>query len=172
MIISKENREDKLISVGVKSQFFQALRNLEELGDLQFQIQEPTGAYFYLEQLENQYEILKDYHITPICDGSNGDTFYVLLSKEDEVRFVYFGLEDDEIYEDFKDSFELLLAHLIIELMDFSEEQSSECFVEVATKLGLSKAKNIVDTINDLSEDIDIEVWKKEVLPEIIKSNM
>ncbi|MDD1794429.1 hypothetical protein LRP50_14945 [Enterovibrio sp. ZSDZ42] len=168
MIVQEESRKENLLSAGVTSQFIDAIDRLEELGEIQYQIQKPESAYWYLPSIENEYEILRGFDITPICDGSNGDSFYVLLSKPDERKFVYFELEADEIYNDFGGSFQLLLAHIIIDLMDFSEEQSIEDITKFADGLGLLKAKEVINTVSALDEDTDIEKWEVNVLPAII----
>ncbi|WP_394391754.1 hypothetical protein [Shewanella woodyi] len=168
MIVQEESRKENLLSAGVTSQFIDAIDRLEELGEIQYQIQNPEGAYWYLPSIENEYEILRGFDITPICDGSNGDSFYVLLSKPDERKFVYFELEADEIYNDFGGSFQLLLAHLVIDLMDLSEVQSIEDITKFAESLGLLKAKEVINTVSALDEDTDIEEWEVNVLPTII----
>jgi len=168
MIIQEQRRKEKLLSAGVTSQFLDAVDRLKELGDIQYQIQNPESAYYYLPSIENEYQILKGFDITPICDGPNGDSFYVLLSKPDESKFVYFELEIDEIYNDFGASFQLFLAHIIIELWDFSEDQSTEELVQFAASMGLAKAKDVMQGLSELNQDADIEQWELNVLPNII----
>jgi hypothetical protein len=75
----------------------------------------PEGAYFYLKSIESTYSILRGYEITPIYEGANGDTFWVLLSNANESRFVHFELEQDEIYDDYGNDFMLLLANCVID---------------------------------------------------------
>ena len=168
MIVQEERRKENLLDAGVTSQFLDAIDRLEELGEIQYQIQKPEGAYWYLPSIEHEYEILKGFDITPICDGSNGDSFYVLLSKPDERKFVYFELEADEIYNDFGGSFQLLLAHLIIDLIGFSEDQNIEDITKLAESLGLLKAKEVINKVSALDEDTDLEEWEVNVLPIIV----
>ena len=121
MLIPEEERREALLRAGVPETFLDAIDNLEEYGALQYLILEPEAAYDYLPTIEDEYEILDGYDIVPICDGPNGDSFYVLLLGSEGFRFVYFELEADEIYHDFKDSFQRLLAHLVIDWVEFTE---------------------------------------------------
>ena len=168
MIITEENRESVLLSQGATSSFIEALETLEEFGEIQYQIQNPEGAYYYLPSIENEYEILKGFDIVPICDGPNGDSFYVLLLRDEEARYVYFELEADEIYNDFGSSFQLLLAHIIIELQGFSESQTSEDLINIGRDMGLKKSKEIIRGVEGLGDEVDFKNWEENVLPTIV----
>ena len=105
MITPKENRRQKLIAASVPEKFLDAIDNSSDFEDFEYLVCYPSSAYFYLPTIQNEYSILLDYEITPIFDGCNGDTFNVMLTKENEIRFIHFELENDEIYDDFGKKF-------------------------------------------------------------------
>jgi len=168
MIILENERKNVLLEAGATQSFLDAVDNLEMMGEIQYQIQKPDGAYFYLPTIENEYDILSGYDIVPICDGPNGDSFYVLLKNKDNFKYVYFELEADEIYNDFGSSFQLFLAHLIIDYLGFSQDKTPHEIAVFANNLGLVKSKEIVDEVEKLDNNVDMEEWEKDVLPSIM----
>ena len=128
----------------------------------------------YLPDIENDYSILNGFDITPIFDGSNGDTFWVLLSNENESKFVHFELEADEIYDDYGSSFNKLLANLVIDLYENMDDLESEELVGKVKSLGFEKAKDFIESIRSADEKElrmtteDDEKWRKENIPMFI----
>jgi hypothetical protein len=174
MIVQKGQRKEILVNSGVATEFLDAIDHLEQYGDLQFMLKPPEGAYFYLPGIEKQYKILEGFNIVPICDGSNGDSFYVLLFNENETKYVRFELECDEIYCDYGPVFSLLLADIVIEFYEFADDLSSEEIAEIGLKLGLKASKLLLNEL-DAAESAGTrstfekdQLWKKEKLPLII----
>lgn len=142
-ITAVADRSKVLIDAGVPSAFLSALDDLGSLGDLRFLLKAPESAYFYIPEIEKSYSCLLGWQITPICDGSNGDVFYVHLANSRDSKFVYFELENDEIYGDFGKNFQFMLAHLLIAFFEFSELGTEE-LSRIAGRLGFEKAPELL----------------------------
>jgi hypothetical protein len=146
MITPREHRRQKLQSHGVPVAFLDAI-DKPPSEDLEFILRFPDGAYFYLKTIESVYSILRGYDITPIYDGGNGDTYWVLLSNSTESRFVHFELEHDEIYDDYGDNFMLLLADFVIQFYEFADELDNSDIVNVARKIGFVRAEEFISAL-------------------------
>lgn len=173
MLTNPENRIAKLKAAGVSDQFLQALEDLHEFGDLKYVIQPPEAAYFYLPSVCDSYGCLSGSEVTPVFEGSNGDVFYVLLSTNRESKFVYFELENDEIYGDFGSNFLGLLAHLLIEFYEFSELSVSELTV-LGERMGFENAEALFQALEQADQsklrstfESDCN-WRKQNVPRII----
>ena len=152
MLTTPENRVHKLKAAGVPDQFLLALEHLKEFGDLQFVLQPPEAAYFYLPSICDSYVCLSGWEVTPVCDGSNGDVFYVLLSTDRESKFAYFELENDEIYGDFGGNFLGLLAHLLIEFYEFSE-LSAGALTVLGERMGFGNADALFQALEQANQN-------------------
>jgi hypothetical protein len=173
MLTTPENRIAKLKAADVPEEFLQALENLNAFGDFQFVIQTPEASYFYLPTICDTYRCLLGWEVTPICNGGNGDVFYALLSSEQKSKFVYFELENDEIYGDFGSNFLGLLAHLLIYFYEFSELPVNDLTV-FGERMGFRNADALFQALEQASQDkqrATIEGdrnWRNTILPGII----
>lgn len=174
MIIPQEVRVSKLISQGVPVEFLEALDDTSKFEDLEFIVNGPDSAYWYLQDIYPKYECIQDYDVTPIYCGSNNDTFYVLLSRDDEIRFVYFGLEDDAIYTDFGSNFMFMLANFMIEYYEFADSVGLSVLGEIGVKLGLKKAPGLMSALQEaddkgLRKSFELDkAWREENVPSFI----
>ena len=123
-----------------------------------------------------QHECLSGWEVTPVCDGSNGEVFHVLLSTPDESKFVRFELENDEIYDDYGSDFQALLADLLIDLYEFSELPVDE-LVDVGERLGFVRPAALFRALVDASArhlrstfQTD-RLWRQAQLPGIIRGD-
>jgi len=162
MIIEKEARRNKLIDNGVLPAFLDAIDNISEFEDLEFIVKYPDSAYWYLVDIYPNYEILKGYDVTPIYDGNNGDTFYVLLTNNDETRFVHFELENDEIYKDYGNNFMLMFIDFLISYYELADRTSITTLIGYGEKMGFPKSAqlfNALDTAdsNDLRKTFELD---------------
>ncbi len=151
MITPPEKRISALVDAGVPLSFLEAFANPDALGDLRFMLRAPDSAYFHLPQILNTRDILADFEVTPIVDGSNGDTFYVLLSRGGVRRFVHFELEADEIYGDFGEDFRLMLADLLIGIYEFSE-QDLQSLIGVGRLLGFERSEDLFNALHEADQ--------------------
>jgi len=137
-------------------------------------IQGPDAAYYYLPDILDQSAILDGCEVTPVCDGINGDSFYVHLANALTSRFVYFVLEVDEIYRDFGASFRLLFADLLIELYEFADETPIEELSRVGERLGLPKASRLLRALEEADRsgarrtmELD-DAWREKRIPDLV----
>lgn len=149
MIIERENRREKLLEYGVPSEFLDAIDNIDQFIDLEFIVKYPDSAYFYLIDILPTYKIFNGYDVTPIYEGGNGDTFYVLLSNSLEARFVHFELENDEIYSDYGSSFMLMFADFLINYYEFSDETNIETLIEYGNKMGFPRSGQLFKLLKE-----------------------
>lgn len=170
MITPPDQRDRVLLEAGVPLALLTALEDLASLDELEYQIKGPDAAYSYLPCIIH-YKILEGSIVTPILSGNNGDTYYVLLQKDEKNRFVYFELGQDEIYEDFGSNVQFLLAHIFIDFFEFSE-QSPERIIEIGHRLGLMASKELFEALegsggerNTFESD---KAWRLRVLPQIL----
>lgn len=175
MIIEAEKRRDILVSAGVPEQFLSAIEYPERFEDLKFMAKAPDGFYFYMPSVLDNYKILSGYDVTPIYEGSNGDTYYVLLTRDEEIRFIHFELEQDSIYEDYGSSFQLMLADFLIDYYEFATEVSIEQLSDYGVKLGFKNAKRLFEALeeadqNGIRKTFELDKkWRNEVLPKIVE---
>jgi hypothetical protein len=114
-----------------------------------------------------------DWEVTPICNSGNGDVFYALLSSAQESKFVYFELENDEIYGDFGSNFLGLLAHLLIDFYEFSELSVNELTV-FGERMGFKNANALFQALEQATRDKQRDTiegdknWRKNIFPGII----
>ncbi|MFP3836023.1 hypothetical protein, partial [Chryseobacterium sp. SIMBA_028] len=73
-IIPKENRVKELLNFGISEVF---VRNIGNIPELKYRIEDVEGAYFYLPTILN-YKILNGKRIVPIFDC--GESFTVLIT--------------------------------------------------------------------------------------------
>ncbi len=161
MITSEETRRGKLLSVGVPAKFLDALDNSLDFDDLELIARYPESSYFYLPEIQKHYSSISDYEITPIFEGVNGDIFSVMLTKGKEVRFVSFELENDEIYEDFGDSFPLMHANLMIELYEVSESSLAE-LIKCGERMGCEKSMELFNGLSLADSNRERETFEKD----------
>ena len=148
MITPPDRRLQRLLEAGVPGCFLEALDDLESLGDLQCVVRPPDSAYFYLPRICDERLSLAGFEVTPIFDGVNGDTYHVLLSKGPEARFARFGLEADEIHADYGNDFRLMLADLLIDLYEFSEDDLP-ALAATGRQLGLANPEVLLQALHD-----------------------
>ena len=173
MITSIENRREMLESHGVPVAFLDAIET-PPAEDLEYILKFPDAAYFYLKTVETTYSILRGYDITPIFDGGNGDTYWVLLTNSTDTRFVHFELEQDEIYNDYGNDFLSLLADVVIKFYEFADELDDSEIINVAQALGFPNAEPLVSALTLADEqgsrctfESDAE-WRRTNIPSII----
>ncbi|MFM2476245.1 hypothetical protein [Celerinatantimonas sp. MCCC 1A17872] len=171
MLTAKEHRQATLIAAGVNGDFLEALKDDSKLGKLQYFVQPPVGGYNYLPSIMDDYDILKGSTITPICDGGADDEFFVMLTAGSQHRFVRIELEADKIYNDFADSFELMLAYILLDFYGFDENMTLDDHIHFATTMGLKNADVIFKRFATIYPDADlkqIEQWQKQQLPALL----
>lgn len=167
-IVSKENRLSELLNFGFPKEF---LENIGKIPELAYRVQDTEGAYYYLPTILN-YEILKSKNIVPIY--GSGESFCVLISDNESRKIIWFELECDEIYRDYRDNWELLLMDIMIEYFDdtIDNEIGIEQFQSVANKIGFSKSEALfrlrnlpIDEYNSKYEEM--EEWRNEIAREL-----
>ena len=155
MITPNEKREQKLLEHGVPIGFLQALEKIDNFPELEFIINNQDSAYYYLDDIYEKYDSINNYDITPIFCGNNNDTFYVLLTNESTIRFVFFELEQDEIYTDYGSNFMPMLVDLLVMYYEFAEDLKIEELKNIGTKMGLKSS-------NELFNDLENDDWNNE----------
>lgn len=138
---------------GVPIEFLSAIDNVSAFEDLEFIVKYPEGTYWYLKDIYPKYSCLSGYDVTPIYEGRNGDTFYVMLSKPGEVRFVHFELENDEIYDDYGNNFMLMLANFLISYYEFATEIDIEKLAEYGVKMGFKNSSQLFSALEKADKD-------------------
>lgn len=177
MIISKEERRKSLIDAGVPKPFLDALKNIDKYDHLRFMIREPDSFYFYIDTIYESYKSIKDFNITPVFEGDNGDVFYVYLFNEQEQKFAHFELENDELYSDYGGNFSLMLANLLIDLYEMAEELSIEELSKIGQEIGAPFAGELFKELENADEENlrssfkSDDNWRKKNLVQIIKSS-
>lgn len=164
-ITSEEERRETLVSAGVSTEFLDAIDNPSKFEDLEFIFRYPKSFYWYYPDIAS-YKCLQGFEVTPVFDGSNGDMFYVMLSRQGERQFVQFELEQDEIYENFGDNFMYLMAYFLIRYYEFAEldlHQLSENGIE----MGFEKSRQLFRMLAEADEKrerMDDVKWRSENL--------
>ncbi|RJG35908.1 hypothetical protein [Motilimonas pumila] len=175
MIVEAEKRKGVLVDAGVPEEFLSAIDSPNGFEDLEFIAKAPDGFYFYLPSVFKNYEILKGYEVTPIYEGSNGDTYYVLLTRGQEVRFVHFELEQDAIYSDYGAKFRFMLADFLIDYYEFATEVSIGQLSDYGVKLGFERSKALFEALehadeNGMRKTFELDKkWRKENLPQFVE---
>ncbi len=172
MITNRENRVKVLSSAGVPAGFLNALEKSETVSDFQAMIRFPDAAYHYLPTIENSYAFLVEQAITPICDDG-AETFYLHLAHPTKTRFIACALEYSEVLEDFGSNFNALLAHLLIQLYEFSEKPINE-LADIGLGLGFKNAALLFSALEQATREgtratFESEaMWRKKYLPVIL----
>ncbi|WP_316828917.1 hypothetical protein [Pedobacter miscanthi] len=163
-IICKEDREIQLLNLGMPLAFLKSIGNTLELKS---RVEDVDGAYFYLPGIIN-YEILKDKYVVPIY--SSGESFYMILYDEKTQNIIHFELENDQVYEDYSNNWELLLMDIMIVYFDdhIDDELSIEDFISLGNKIGFEKSKDLFQFRNIPIEDYYIKSekakeWRNEI---------
>lgn len=175
MVVGSENRKKVLLAAGVNEGFLSAIENPDDFDDLEYVAKFPEGFYFYLAPVYENYEILRGYDVTPIYEGGNGDTYYVLLSREKEIRFVHFGLEQDAIYKDYGDKFQNMLVDFLIYYYEFATELNVECLARLGKKMGFENSAGLFKALeyadeNGLRKTSELDKkWRKDYLVQYIE---
>jgi hypothetical protein len=168
VLISTENRDQKLLENGIPKDF---LENIGKVDELKYSVEIPEGAYFYLPTI-SKYQILKDSEVTPVyvC----GETFFVLSIKNGKNRIIKFELENDEIYRDYGLNWDLLILEIMIDYFDFAidDEISVDKFETVGQKIGFSQSKELFNLRNLEIEEYnskfnDDKKWRMEIAEEL-----
>jgi hypothetical protein len=173
MITPLNKRMALLSKSGIPLPLLQAIENTEAHGDLHYVIRHPGAAYFYLPKIYHTRTYLNGYEITPICDGCNGEIFYVQLTNQINKKFISFSLENDAFYTSFDQDFRYLFADLLIQLYESSELLTTE-LIEIGKKLGFKNASALfssLDIANETRERATFlldSVWRNHKLPLII----
>lgn len=175
MITPREYRAEVLLRAGVPRAFLDAMDHLDSVAKLRYCIARPDGAYHYLPQIAPAYKALMGWDITPVCDGANGDVFFVHMAYGNLTRFAHFELEVDEIYDDYGPNFQRMLADLLIDYYEFDDEAEIDELVAVGQKLGFVNSVGLFSALEQASEndarrtfELD-KKWRKATLPGIIE---
>lgn len=146
MITPRHDRLATLLAAGVPDAFLRTLHTLAEYGSLEHVLRPPEAAYFYLPSAYETQESLVGWSVTPICEGSNGDVFYLLLTRPGLQRFVYIEKDHDDIGHDFGEEFPPLLAHLLIDLHEFAGLPRDR-LADLGQRLGFPLAASLFDAL-------------------------
>lgn len=174
MITNIDKRRETLIAAGVPEKLLSAINEPSEFQDLEFVAKNPEGFYFYLDSVWQDYEILSGYQVTPIYEGCNSDSYYVLLSNQHEKRFVHFELEQDEIYDDYGANLGLMFANFLIDYYKFADEVEIEQLIDYGHKMGFKESEKLFRQLesadnNQLRATFESDKeWRENNLPEII----
>jgi len=173
MITLEVDRRIKLKSHGVPTKFLDAIDSASSHKIFESVLKYPESGYSYLNTIKT-YKIFQGYDVTPIYDGINEDTFWMLLSNSTEAKFVHFELEQDEIYNDYGDNFMWMLADLIVHLYESKDELSIVELIELSEELGFPNSELFLRALEKADEDglrktfkLDGS-WRKEHIPKYI----
>src|SRR5690606_31636458 len=131
-LVAKENRVTELLKFGAPKSF---IENIGKANELEFIIEKVDRAYEYLPQISN-YSILKNLNLIPIF--CRDYSFYVFAYNEQTEKIIDFNLENDEIYNDYGNNWDLLLMDIMTQYFDDEIEKGLdvEKFKSVAEKIG------------------------------------
>ena len=167
-LIPIEERESELIRFGAPKSF---IKHIGKIPERQFRIEDVEGAYFYLPQISD-YEILKGLNIIPIYD--EGDSFRVFGYNDTTQKIFHFELENDEIYDDYGNNWNLLLLDIMIEYFDddIDDEINIETFKKVGDQLGFDKSESLFKLLLPSKEEYNekysnLDLWRKELAEEL-----
>ena|SRR5579871_3611039 len=149
MITPQDQRRQVLLAHRVPAGFLDAIDQSASDPDLALTLRYPESAYDYLPTIADNYQILKGWTITPVYEGSNGDTFWVLLSSPTQFKFVHFELEQDEIYDDFGDNARLMIADFLVGFYETCEHRSIQSIAAMGVAMGLPKAAQLLGALED-----------------------
>nr|WP_199156515.1 hypothetical protein [Pedobacter sp. ASV2] len=167
-IIPKENRVKELLNFGIPEVF---VRNIGNIPELKYRIEDVEGAYFYLPTILN-YKILSGKRIVPIFDC--GESFTVLIIDNEVKKIIKFELENDYVYTDYGSNVDLMLMDIMTEYFDdhIDDEIDLEKYISVGSRIGFNKSEGLfhlrnlpIDDYNSKSEDMDD--WRIEIAKEL-----
>lgn len=173
MITPRHERLAALLAAGVPDAFLRTLHTLAEYGPLEHVLRPPEAAYFYLPSAYETQESLVGWSVTPICEGSNGDVFYLLLTRPGLQRFVQVERDHDEIGAEFGAEFAPLLAHLVIDLYAFSG-LPRDTLTALAQRLGFPLAGSLFAALEQADAQglrrsaEDDSAWRAACLPRFL----
>lgn len=173
MITPRHERLALLLAAGVPDAFLRTLHTLAEYGNLEHVLRPPEAAYFYLPSAYDTQESLIGWRVTPICEGSNGDVFYLLLTRPGLQRFVHIERDHDEVDSDFGAEFAPLLAHLVIDLHAFSG-LPRDALVALCQRLGFPLAASLFEALEQADAQglrrsaEDDSAWRAACLPRFL----
>ena len=174
MIVEAKKRREKLLSAGVPPSFLDAMEDPSAFEELAYLARYPEGFYLEMPRVIGGYSILRGYAVTPVYEDGNGDIYSVLLSSDEETRFVRFPRERDEIYKDFGADFQYMLADLLIEYYEFATDLSVEVLSAHGERIGCPRASRLFKALADAegsgarrSFELDNE-WRRDVLPGLV----
>lgn len=173
MITPRHDRLATLLAAGVPDAFLRTLHSLAEYGNLEHVLRPPEAAYFYLPPAYDTQESLAGWRVTPICEGSNGDVFYLLLTRPGLRRFVHVERDHDEIGHEFGAEFPPLLAHLLIDLHEFSALPPDR-LADLGQRLGFPLAASLFAALDKADADgvrrsaDDDSAWRAVHLPRFL----
>lgn len=173
MITPRHERLAVLLKAGVPDAFLRTLPTLADDGKLEHVLRPPETAYFCLPSAYETQESLVGWNVTPICDGSNGDVFYLLLTRPGLQRFVQIEKDHDDIGNEFGAEFPPLLAHLMIDLYEFSGLPRNQ-LAALGQRLGFPLAASLFAALEQAdalglrrSAEADA-AWRAEQLPQFL----
>ena len=157
-LITVENRVSKLLKFGAPKIFIENIGKVEELD---FQVEDVEMAYFYLPQISN-YKIIKDFSLIPIF--CSGETFYVYAYNDQIEKIIYFELENDQIYTNYEQNWNLLLMDIMIQYFESEIDDGIEVieFKNVGEKIAFDKAEQLFHLLNLSVEEYNIKFNEKE----------
>ncbi len=168
-LVPKERRESELLKFGAPPQF---VKNIGEIDELKFSVENVDGAYFYLPTISN-YKILKDLSIIPIYDC--GESFYVFGYGNEIKKIFHFELEHDEVYDDYGTNWQLLLFNTMFNYFEIAiddDDFSVKQFKSVGEKLGFDKSESLYKKLDiPLSyynlKYQELDNWKLEIAQQL-----
>lgn len=167
-LIPKEKRVDELIRFGAPKLF---IKNIGNVPELEFRVENTDGAYFYLPQILD-YKIIRNQNIIPIF--SCGESFYVFTFNKHTERIIHFELENDAIYTDYGNNWNVLLMDIMIQYFEDKIDNGIENddFKRVGKKIGFHKSENLFKLLNIPIEEYNNkydqkEKWRIEIAKEL-----
>ncbi len=155
-LISKEERVFVLIKFGAPKLF---IENIGKIPELEFRLQNEEGAYFYLPTISN-YEILKGLIVVPIY--GEGETFWVLGYNDKVQKIIHFELENDEIYTDYGNNWDLLLMDIMTQYFEDKIGITNEDFKRIGKRLAFQQAESLFTLLSIPLEEYKAKYNEKE----------
>lgn len=158
-------RQEVLLDAGVPAVFLDLVRGIAGRKD--------DLRYLFGKQDIDIRDFTRDkrlsgWSITPVY--ASNDTQYVLLLERDGTRkFVSFDLGDG-LGEDYGSDFNRVLADIIIELYEFSDETPVEDLKKMVADLGCRIGSNLLDELEGADRDTfeKDRVWRAKRIPELL----
>ena len=153
-ITNKRDRRKRLLAYGVPESFLDEVDNPSCFESMDRFCIYPEGLYSIFEDISH-YDSLAGYEITPIADHGWSD-FYALVSSADRTGFVKFNVESFEGFSRYENSFERLLAHILIlyyelEPLVLPHPLSVEELSRIAARLGLPRSNEFFSMLEAAS---------------------